>query len=76
MDDLRPRGTVEVTCAECGWSFWLDCLDSRLCSPAREPDCSVRRDDSRLPDGPFVCPVCDGTDEYIPKALDDDRATS
>jgi hypothetical protein len=52
MDDLRPNGTVEVCCVECGWSFWVDCLDSRL------------------PDGPFVCPICDGTEEYIPKALD------
>jgi len=54
QDDVRPSGTIEVICVECGWSYWLDCLDSRL------------------PDGPFVCPVCDGTDEYTPKAPDDD----
>lgn len=29
MDDIRPRGTVTVTCV-CGWSFWIDCLDTRL----------------------------------------------
>ena len=29
-DDLRPRGTVEVECERCGWSFWLDPLDVQL----------------------------------------------
>ncbi len=39
MDDIRPRGTVEVRCSHegCGWCFWLDPLDPRL------------------PDGPFDC---------------------
>jgi hypothetical protein len=53
-DDIRPSGTIEVICVECGWSFWLDSLDSLL------------------PDGPFVCPVCDGTSDYTPKAPDDE----
>lgn len=32
MDDIRPRGTVQVECSHpgCGWSFWLDPLDERL----------------------------------------------
>jgi len=52
MDDLRPKGTVEVLCSVCKtWSFWVGCLDPRL------------------PDGPFVCGVCDGTEnEELPKA--------
>lgn len=30
-DSLRPKGTVEVTCTQCGyWSFWIDALDPRL----------------------------------------------
>lgn len=39
MDDIRPRGSVQVRCGYpgCGWSFWLECLDPRL------------------PDGPFDC---------------------
>lgn len=30
MDDLRPKGTVEVKCSKCGWSFWLDALHPSL----------------------------------------------
>lgn len=39
IDDIRPRGSVEVQCgiAGCEWWFWLDPLDRRL------------------PDGPFLC---------------------
>lgn len=29
-DDIRPRGTVEVTCQKCDWCFWIDSLDPRL----------------------------------------------
>jgi hypothetical protein len=29
-DDLRPKGSVEVECIMCGWTFWVDCLDKRL----------------------------------------------
>ena len=29
-DNLRPSGTVEITCKHCGWSFWVDALDPRL----------------------------------------------
>ena len=44
-DDIRPRGTVQVSCAhpDCGsdgsgpWMHWVDALDPRL------------------PDGPFLC---------------------
>ena len=44
MDDLRPPGTLEMECKECGWFFWVGATDSRL------------------PDGPWVCPPCEGTD--------------
>lgn len=39
VDDIRPRGTVEVACsaADCPWAFWVDALDPRL------------------PTGPFFC---------------------
>jgi hypothetical protein len=42
MDDIRPRGMVEVGCStpNCGWSFW------------------VASDDIRLPEGPFFCDAC------------------
>lgn len=30
MDDVRPKGTVEVRCHKCGWAFWVDCLDPLL----------------------------------------------
>lgn len=29
-DDLRPKGSVEVECIMCGWSFWVGCLDPKL----------------------------------------------
>lgn len=29
-DSLRPRGTVEVTCGECRWCFWVACDDPSL----------------------------------------------
>lgn len=25
-ESIRPRGTVERTCTECGWSMWFDPL--------------------------------------------------
>jgi len=37
VDDLRPSGTVEVTCDRCGWAFWLDPLDPQLDGP-ESPD--------------------------------------
>lgn len=30
MDDLRPKGTVEIQCSKCGWWYWLDPLDPKL----------------------------------------------
>jgi hypothetical protein len=27
---IRPRGTVEVTCAACKWAVWVACDDPRL----------------------------------------------
>jgi len=30
MDDIRPKGTVEVQCTVCGWWYWLDPLDPKL----------------------------------------------
>lgn len=47
VDDIRPKGCVEVECTGRGWPcsegrwfFWIGCQDRRL------------------PDGPFVCPDC------------------
>jgi hypothetical protein len=46
VDDIRPKGTVQVECQGCkdkgepGWYFWLAC------------------DDPRLPNGPFYCHTC------------------
>lgn len=40
-DDIRPKGTVQVTCKECGWDFWVYCLDPRLPDgPFICPSCS------------------------------------
>lgn len=41
MDDIRPKGTVEVECAVegCGWRWWL------------------HHSDPLVPDGPFRCAV-------------------
>jgi hypothetical protein len=54
MDDLRPRGTVEVRCEYpgCCWSFWLDCLDPRLST------------------GPFDCGADHRKQERVNAALD------
>lgn len=42
-DDLRPKGTVEVTC-QCGWSFWIDPLDPLLPDgPFECPSCESAR---------------------------------
>lgn len=47
VDDIRPKGTVQVPCSTCPvgdegerWYFWVLC------------------DDPRLPNGPFRCPTC------------------
>jgi hypothetical protein len=29
-DDLRAKGTVEVVCEKCEWSFWLHCTDPAI----------------------------------------------
>jgi hypothetical protein len=56
MDDIRPKGTVQVRCSfpGCEWEFWVDCLDPRL------------------PDGPFYCSEHDGpevVEKYDPEAV-------
>lgn len=30
IDDIRPRGTVQVKCSRCDWEFWVEALDPRL----------------------------------------------
>lgn len=50
-DDLRARGTVEVECSRCGWSFWLDPLDPQL-----------NRPDTPDADAPILCASCSGHD--------------
>lgn len=59
MDDVRPRGTVEVQCSgpACvdengGWYFWVDALDLHL------------------PNGPFLCPECESPGKHYEKAKD------
>lgn len=44
-DNLRPRGTMEVLCSQCSWTFWVDALSPR----ARCPTCSGK-DYPKAPD--------------------------
>lgn len=44
-DDIRLKGTVEVVCKVCQWSFWVDCLDPRL--PAGPFVCPSCKDPGR-----------------------------
>jgi len=41
MDNIRPRGNVEITCT-CGWSFWVDPLEPRLPGPIRCSSCAYQ----------------------------------
>lgn len=29
-DDIRPRGTVQLECIKCEWSFWVDPMHPML----------------------------------------------
>lgn len=41
MDDIRPRGTVQLECPECKWSAWYDALHPDV-EAAKQPGWKCR----------------------------------
>lgn len=56
MDDIRPKGTVELECSKCQWCHWFDPLSQVVIEASRT--------------GVYVCDECLGKPQTFTKADD------